>query len=465
MKTLTLRVRLALISTAVVGGLLALLGTVSYRVLAGRLDADATRRLDELAEGLHGYLSLDAGTPSVRFDPGDADEAAFVHEATRYYRVYDGATGRLLAQSEGFAFVGLSLGPEQVQAAIERSGRVDLATTSGRIRVSSGAVRDRRGRAYLLQVGTSLRQMDEALDRYRALLAWGALPGLLGAAAVSWWLSRLALAPLRAMAAAARAIDVNALHERLPARGAGDELDTLAASFNAALDRLETAVADMRQFSASLAHELKTPLTAMRGEAELALRGPAPEGGCQAAFASQIEEIDRLTRLIDQILTLARAESGQIPLVPARVDAAALASSVVEQIDPVAQARGIDLRVEDSGAALVSGDPEWLRRLLINLLDNALKFTSAGGRVRVRTRRAAGNVAIEVSDTGVGMTAEVASRAFDRFYRGESRLPGAGGAGLGLSLARWIADRHGGTIAVASRPGEGSTFTVTLPAA
>ncbi len=465
--TLTLRARLALIATVIVGALLALLGSVSYRVLAARLDADATQRLDELTEGLHGYLAFGGDTPSVRFDPNDSDETAFVHEATRYYQVYDAATGRLLVQSPGFAPLGAQLTADEVREAADLvSGHVDLQTEYGRIRISSSVVRDRTGRAYLLQVGFSLVQTDRAVARYRAVLWWSAVPALLAAALSSWWLSRLALAPLREMSAAAAAIDMRALHARLPVRGAGDEMDALAGSFNAALDRLETAVAEMRQFSASLAHELRTPLAAMRGEAELALRGRAAPPGLEAVFASQIEEIDRLSRLIEQILTLARAESGQIPLAFEPVDVSGLAAAVVEQIEPVAQSRGLELRVEAARDASVSGDEGWLRRLLLNLLDNALKFTPAGGWVCVRTSRGGGQVAIEVVDSGVGMTAEVAARAFDRFYRGDAaRPPGVEGAGLGLSLARWIAERHGGTIEAASRPGEGATVRVTLPAA
>ena len=259
---------------------------------------------------------------------------------------------------------------------------------------------------------------------------------------------------------------MTALRERLPDRGAGDELDALAEAFNETLDRLERSVGEMRQFSAALAHELRTPLAALRGEIELALRRPGAEPGQQAVFASQIEEIDRLTRLIDHILTLARAESGQIPLAFARVDVTALASSLVEQLEPVAQARGIDLRCEGSGDAAVRGDAEWLRRLLLNLLDNAFKFTAPGGRVRVRTSRVGEQVAIEVTDTGIGMTADVAARVFERFYRADpARSSGAEGAGLGLSLVKWIVDRHAGRVTASSRPGEGSTFTVTLPAA
>jgi signal transduction histidine kinase len=220
----------------------------------------------------------------------------------------------------------------------------------------------------------------------------------------------------------------------------------------------------MRQFSAALAHELRTPLAALRGEIELALRGLGRNEEERTRLASQIEELDRLARLIDQILTLARAESGQIRLTFAPVDVGELAASLVEQLEPVAQARTIDLRCERNGTVLVTGDAGWLQRLLLNLLDNAIKFTQEGGHVVLRVSRDAGRARIDVRDTGIGMSSEVTPHVFERFFQADpARSSDTDGAGVGLSLVKWIVDRHDGTIAVDSRVGEGSTFTVLLP--
>jgi two-component system heavy metal sensor histidine kinase CusS len=221
----------------------------------------------------------------------------------------------------------------------------------------------------------------------------------------------------------------------------------------------------MRQFSAALAHELRTPLTALRGEIELALGRLGSGDVNRDHLASQIEEIDRLKRLIEQILTLARAEAGQIPLTFAPLDAGDLAASLVEQLEPVAQARGIALTCErDAGPAMVRADGEWLRRLLINLLDNALKFTQEGGRVWVRVAPAGEAVTIAVHDTGVGIAPADRPHVFERFFRADpSRTSATDGAGLGLSLVQWIADRHGGSVSVNGAVGAGTTFTLTLP--
>ena len=462
--TMSLRARLAAISMIVFGVLLASLSVVSYEVLARQLDADATARLSELTEGLHGYLRVDGDTASVAFDASDNDQAAFVHEATRYYQVYDAGTGRLLVASAGLTPLARHWTPAEVQAFRADPTPVDIETQYGRLRLANDAGTWPDGRAYLLQVGMFLGPMDATLARYRILLLWRVPIALLAAVAASWWLSKFALLPLSRVAAAARAIDVQTLEQRLPARGVGDELDLVVDAFNGTLGRLERAVGEMRQFSASLAHELRTPLAALRGEIELAHRAAGTSPAQRDRFASQMEEIDRLTRLIDHILTLARAESGQIRLAHAPVNLTDLAGSLVEQMEPLAAARSIELRWEPSDVVVVDGDAGWLQRLMINLVDNALKFTKENGRVVVRVFRDGDAARIEVQDNGVGLSPADTLQVFERFFRADpARSSSIAGAGLGLSLAQWIAAQHGGAVAVRSRLGEGSTFTVALP--
>ena len=462
--TLTLRARLAAISAIVFGLLLAAFSLVSYQVLARRLDADLTDRLTELTDGLRGYLRFAGDTTTVAFDASDNDEAAFVHEATRYYRVYEADTGRLLTESSGVTPLAMHFSPGDVRAFRAEPRRFDVATPYGRLRFSNSVATAPDGRAYLLQVGVSLAAMDAALTRYRGLLLWRGPAALLIAIAASWWLSGFALRPLSRVAAAAREINVATLARRLPGRGAGDELDQVVDAFNDTLMRLDQAVAEMRQFSAALAHELRTPLAALRGEIELASRAPGASRAQQDGRASQMEEIDRLTRLIDHILTLARAESGQIRLTKTAVNLADLTASIVEQFEPVAAAKSIELQWHPSDALVVNGDAGWLKRLLLNLLDNAVKYTTPHGRVVVRVAREGDDARIEVQDTGVGLSPADATHVFDRFFRADpARSSSVEGAGLGLSLVHWIAAQHGGTVTVQSRLGEGSTFTVTLP--
>lgn len=462
--TRTLRGRLATIAAIVFGLLLAGLSFTSYQVLARRLDADVTERLTQLTDGLHGYLRFGDGTASVVFDESDNDQAVFVHEATRYFQVYDVATGNLVAASNAISPLGLQLTLGEVQAFRARPEPFDIGTEYGRLRMSNSVRTLSDGRTYLLQVGVPLAPMDAALKRYRDLLWWRVPLALLIGTVAAWWLSGFALRPLSRLAAAARQVDVNALDRRLPVRSVGDELDRVAAAFNETLDRLEHAVADMRQFSAALAHELRTPLAALRGEIELALRTPGTTSAQQETYASQMEEIDHLTRLIDQILTLARAEAGQIRLTMAPVDLGELAASLVSQLEPIAEVRAIELRCERSDAVVVHGDAGWLKRLLLNLLDNALKYTPVKGSVAVRVSRDAGQARIDVRDTGVGLSPADAQRVFERFFRADpARSSSVPGAGLGLSMVQWIVAQHRGAVTLTSQPGQGSTFTVTLP--
>src|SRR5262245_15508197 len=244
----TLRARLATIAAIVFGLLLAGLSLVSYQVLARRLDADVTERLTALTDGLHGYLRFGPDAASVAFDAADNDQAVFVHEATRYYQVYDVATGRLVAASSGMAPLGLQLTLDEIRGFRARPEPFDIATEYGRLRLSNSVRTLPGGRTYLLQVGISLEPMDAALKRYRDLLWWRVPIAVVLGALAAWWLSGFALRPLSRLAASARLVDVNALDRRVPVRGVGDELDRVAAAFNETLERLQHAVVEMRQF-------------------------------------------------------------------------------------------------------------------------------------------------------------------------------------------------------------------------
>ncbi len=461
---LTLRVRLAVISTILFGVLIAVLSVVSYGILARTMDDSITQRLTELTDGLHGYLHVEAGAATVEFDAADADQATFVHEATRYFQVYDADDGNLLTASSGIAPLGLELTPAEVSAYFSAPRPFDIGTDYGRLRIFNDASTRADGHRYLLQVGVALTPMDEALRHYRNL-GWRVAPVMLAASLMSWWLSGFALRPLSRLARAVRETDVYSLDRRLPVRGVRDELDDVATAFNDTLARLAHAVLDMRQFSAAMAHELRTPLASLRGGIELSLREPHKSASEKDALGSQIEDIDRLTRLIDRVLTLARAESGQIRVTMEPVDIGELVAALVDQVEPIAESRFIELRCERTTAWVV-GDKGWLQQMLLNLLDNAMKYTNPNGRIDVRVSRNANTdtARIDVQDTGVGLSVEDASQVFERFFRADrARSSTTEGTGLGLSLVQWIAVQHHGAVTVESRLGAGSTFTVTLP--
>jgi len=463
--TFSLRTRLIVLYTVIFGVLMTAIGVSAYRLFATQLEDDATANLIELTNGLHGYLRIDGGEPTLVYDDTDPEEAAFVQRATRFYQVYDASTGKLLVQSDGLAPMALTLSPDEVKSFRDNPRLWTPETDYGRIRLSNTLITDDSGETYLLQVGFPLKvPVDDPLSHFLKLLLWGGPIGLFVAIIFGRWLARLALAPLKRFATAARAIDVTNPRERLPVRGARDELDSVAVAFNETLARIENVMGEMRQFSTALAHELRSPIAALRGEIELlTMKSDVDEAAYRQSAASQLEELDKLKRMIDQLLTLARAESGQIPLAHQRVELAPLVTSVVEQVEAVAEAAGLSLTADVVDEPAVNGDPEWLERMLLNLLDNAFKFTERDGRVVVRLSTDGDIAQLEVRDTGVGMAADVVPHVMERFYRADpARSPSNQGVGLGLSLVKWIVDRHHGTIAVDSQPGRGSTFTINI---
>ena len=466
MKPFSLRTRLALSFTGILATLLAALGLVYYRALAQQLDAEATVDLGEITSAMHGFLLFDADGPTLVYDRNDPDEAGFIERASRYYQIYDVATGRRLVASAAIESLALHYTLEEIRAFGTHPQIQDVQTDRGRIRLSTGWINPAPGASYLLQVGLSLDGVDAALRRFLWLSLLSVPLSLIVAAVVGRWLAARALAPLSRVSAATRAIDVRDLKGRLPVRGTGDELDRVAEAFNETLARLEQAVGDMKQFSTALAHELRTPLAILRGEAELALTEHRSPVEYRRGLASQIEELDRLTRLISQLLTLARAEAGEILLAHDRVDLSSLALSLAEQLEPVAQSKQVTLTCDAAEGISVMGDAGWLERLVLNLLDNAIKFTRAGGRVIIGVSSGSHQAVLQVRDTGIGINAEALPHIFERFYQADpSRSRGAEGVGLGLSLARWIAHRHGATIEATSQPGEGTTVTVRMPLA
>jgi len=228
--------------------------------------------------------------------------------------------------------------------------------------------------------------------------------------------------------------------------------------------RLERSFAEVRRFTADASHELRTPLTAIRTETEVALRKLSITPEQQQLLGSVLEECERLARLTDQLLALSREDAGVAHQAREPVDLTALVTGVAETMRPLAEARGLRLDARASGALLVRGDESRLRQVFYNLLDNAIKYTPAGGEVRVRAEAREGEAVVTVRDSGVGIPAEHLPRVFDRFYRvDKARSREMGGTGLGLSITRSIVVAHGGRIELDSSPGRGTTCTVTLP--
>jgi two-component system, OmpR family, heavy metal sensor histidine kinase CusS len=315
-----------------------------------------------------------------------------------------------------------------------------------------------------VEIGTPIDELYETLDEFTWSVLIASPLVLLLASVGGYWVSRRALAPVARITHMAQAIGTHNLAGRLPLRGVDDELDRLSDTLNGMLARLDDAFRRVTQFSADASHELRTPLAIIRTTAEVTRRRPRTEAEYAAALDRILAESVRTSQLIDDLLLLARADADADRTVMEPMD---LADTVRETCDEgriLAEASGLRFTADLPLACPAVGEPQALRRLFLILVDNAVKYTPAGGGVTVGMIVEGSRATIEVRDTGVGIPATDVPRIFERFYRvATDRSRRTGGVGLGLAIARWIATCHGGTIAVESQPGAGSVFRVMLP--
>jgi len=277
-------------------------------------------------------------------------------------------------------------------------------------------------------------------------------------------LAQRSLGPLARMADHARRITAEQLHERLILKDSSTELDQLRDAFNDTLARLERSFGQLRRFTADASHELRTPLTALRSVGEVGLRGAKTPEDYREVIGTMLEEVDRLSRLSDELLTLARAEAGQAHLRSDPVDLSALTAEVADQLAVLAEERGQALECGLDGPVIVRGDRLALRQTLVNLIDNAIKYSPESTHIFVRVGSDSGLAFVEVKDEGPGIPPDHCERIFERFYRVDSsRSREMGGTGLGLSLVKWTTEAHGGRVELETETGRGSTFRIVLP--
>ncbi|HET9943793.1 MAG TPA: ATP-binding protein [Terriglobia bacterium] len=322
------------------------------------------------------------------------------------------------------------------------------------------------GAELVIQVAESELPMRNHVRNLLFILLLGLPLAVAFAGLGGYYLARRALAPVDRMAEQARLITAERLTERLPVDNPGDELGRLATVFNQTLMRLESSFEQMRRFTADASHELRTPLTAMKSVGEIGLRSKRDPAAYREVIGSMLEEVDRLSLLVDRLLTLSRADNGESMLSRDRVDLCELAEEVTTQLGVLAEEKQQGLTVDATGPSVSMGDRMVLRQALLNLVDNAIKYSPVGGRIVVKvSTNARGLAVLDVSDTGPGIPEDMRPRVFDRFYRAdESRSrENGGGTGLGLSIARWAVEVNGGQLTLESTEGTGATFRITLP--
>ncbi len=454
----SLSVRLVAWYAGVLTFVFVLLGALTYLFLSHYLEANLidnqARRARQIADTL-----IAQAPPS-----GDAQLAA---EVERLYSPE--ANDRFIRITRaGGAVVYVSGPPKDGQfdpfqvppgAGGARGGKLKLP--GGSLLVAAAEARSPEGSLYRVEVGTAGAASEATLRRVLVMLAVGLPLAVAAAVAGGFVLVRRALLPVEYIALKAEQISQHNLSERLPVERSGDEIEQLSVSLNSMIARLEDAMRSTKQFVADASHELRTPLTVMRGELEAMAQDPGLGGEERERLGSMLEEVDRLAQIVEGLLSLSRLDAGESPTDWGRVDLGALAAETADQMSLLALDKRIALVCEAAPHVEVQGDRARLKQVIVNLLDNAIKYTPPGGSVQLTVRGTQDQAVLEVRDTGIGIPADALAEVFKRFYRvDEARSRDPGGAGLGLSIVKSICGAHGAQVEVASAPGSGSTFRV-----
>lgn len=447
--TLTARTKLTLWYAAMLAIMAAASSAVVYLVVGAQLEQQLQDRIGQ---------SLALLEKTVREQPGELAELD-EHVAIRFFKVE--GPPRVAWESSSWKGVRLDGALTEAAPALpfvrgmagNRPFRVgsrsfDLDGSAIRVSVAEEETAMRQGlRTLLLTLGLGLP----------VLVALGVVAGRVLAGRV--------LSPLGTMAKKAHELTAERLSERLPIANPSDEFGQLALAFNSALGRIGESFDRLRRFTADASHELRTPLTTLRSVGEVGVQEGATEEQLREAIGSMLEEVSRLTRLVDGLLTLTRAESGRFPLSHESVAVGEVVREVADYLRILAEEKSQTLSLEIVGPAVAWADRTTLSQTLVNIVENAIKYTRPGGRIDLRVGATGSDVVVDVTDNGPGISADDRPHIFERFYRGEPALPGvARGAGLGLAIAKWAVNLNHGRIEVESQPGMGATFRVFLPA-
>jgi heavy metal sensor kinase len=461
--TRSLSVRLVAWYAGVLTIVFVLLGVLTYFLVQHFLEANAlenqARRAHQIADTLIAHASR-ADEPALRAEV----QALYSPEANdRFIRivrvggpvVYLSGTPR----SAGFD-------PAQVPRLDAGTAPRRLALPRGPLLIAARTATAADGTAYRVEVGTAGAPIEATLASVFVMLAVGLPIAVCVAVAGGFVLVRRALEPVDRIAAKAEAITHHNLSERLPVVHSGDELERLSLSLNRMISRLEDAMHGSKEFVADASHELRTPLTVMRGELESLAQEAQLGRETGERLGSVLEEVGRLTAIVESLFALSRLDAGEAHAEWRRFDLAELAVSTAGQMSLLADDKRVTVACDSTPGVTVEGDPARLKQVIVNLLDNAIKYTPSGGRVRLSVRREAGFAILEVADDGIGIPAEALPHVFKRFFRVErSRSREQGGAGLGLAIVQSICSAHGAVVEVMSSPGKGSTFRVRQPLA
>ncbi|MDF0645703.1 MAG: heavy metal sensor histidine kinase [Nitrospira sp.] len=459
-----LRLRLTLWYGSALALVLIIFSTVLYLVTARNLRDSVDQSLEETAAAAVRSLEERGFLPLINEEElmSQFPELARID---KFFQIFS-PSGTITIRSPNVKQHELPLSRQALEVAF--SGRTIFESAKypkePPLRLISVPIIYRGNLLYIVQVGTSMESVEQTLNRLLLVLLVTTPVALTVSLAGGWFLAGRALRPVDAITLAAQRIAAGDLTQRLNVPASADEIGRLADTFNNMIARLETSFRQIRQFSSNASHELRTPLTVMKGETELALRRPREAAAYTVVLESNLEEIDRMTRIVDELLFLSRADMGEVKMEHLPVDLEGLLEDISRQASLLGQERDIQVVLGRITPVVVRGDELRLRELFLNLVDNAVKYSRKRGTVEVTMTTVPEFAKVTVTDQGIGIGPGDLERIFDRFYRtDDARAHTKKGTGLGLSICAWIVESHHGRIEVQSDLGKGSTFTVLLP--
>ena len=464
MTNTSIRVRLTLWYGSALALILLLFAVALYLVMSRALREQVDASLDEAAAVAIRTLGEHRFGPFLIFEDLSQDfpEIALLD---KFFQIF-GPAGQVTIQSSNIQSREIPLSQSAFQASLEgRSTFESVEFQKGvSLRLLSVPIRQGERLVNVLRVGTSLQPTDRMLRRLLTGLYIASPLALVVSLVGGWFLAGRALRPVHAITQAARRIAAGDWGQRIQTPHSNDEIGQLASTFNGMIGRLERSFKQIRQFSADASHELRTPLTITKGETELALRRPRHAEDYRMVLESNLEEIDRMSRIVDELLFLSRADLGEIKLKMAPVQLDELIREIHQQAMILGKERHVQTILKVAEPVVIYGDDLRLRELLLNLVDNAVKYSREGQTVELALQSVGNQAKIVVKDEGIGIAQEYQSRVFDRFYRtDDARAHAAKGTGLGLAICKWIVDVHHGNIELESAAQGGACFTVFLP--
>lgn len=456
----SVRLRLTFWYVILLAVVLAAFSAGVYMVMRHQLNNNLDDSIENYSMALFDAIQYEEGQPTL---PGDIPWGD-PHEGEHYVRVFDVSGSLTFDDSAPAGDVPVDV--QAVNSALAGMSETRHVEVDGEsMRVRTWPIRQDGEISGVLEVGLSSDDVSETLGSLLLIMGIAYMVTLVTASLGGVFLAGRALSPIDKLTRMARRITAEDLGQRLNLQLPDDEVGRLASTFDEMIARLDDAFRRQQHFTADASHEIRTPLTVMKGQIDVALQREREPEAYRQVLQAVNEQVDRLIRLAGGLLTLTRADAGQISMKLETLGIADAVAGAVEQVTPIATQRDVQLNLNPGPAVTLQADEDLLLQLLLNLLDNAIKYTPSGGQVTVGWRLNGAQIELWVRDTGIGISAEHIPHLFDRFYRvDKARGRAKGGAGLGLAISWWIVEAHGGSISVESTEGKGSTFTVRLPA-